>query len=109
MPEGQVTDQNPIINQPYVEPTRHWEFGEGAPTVVDGGRASGYLPPGDTKSGEVSVTGQVIPLDLVNDLCDRVRRWRVDGYTGVTAITRDLFDRWFDDEREPGTRPFFAQ
>lgn len=23
--------------------------------------------------------------------------------------TRDLLDRWFDDEREPGTRPFFAQ
>src|SRR5207253_10679482 len=38
-----------------------------------------------------------------------VRGWREDGYPGTTAITRDLLDRWFDPEREAGTRPFFAQ
>ncbi|MEX1006450.1 MAG: DEAD/DEAH box helicase family protein [Acidimicrobiia bacterium] len=109
MPSGQVTEQNPIVNDPYAEPTRHWQFGEGAPVLVDGRRSSGYLPPGDSKSGELSVTGELIPLDLVNDLRDRVARWRADNYPGATAVTRDLFDRWFDDEREPGTRPFFAQ
>jgi len=33
LPEGQVTDQNPIINDPYGEPTRQWQFGEGAPAI----------------------------------------------------------------------------
>ncbi len=109
MPDGQITDRNPIVNDAYREPTRHWRFGEGAPELVDGRRASGYLPPVDTKRGELSVTGDLVPLDLVNDLRDRVRRWRDDGYPGATSVTRDLFDRWFDPEREPGTRPFFAQ
>jgi type III restriction enzyme len=105
--DGQVTEQNPIINDPYVEPTRHWTFGEGAPAIEEGRRVSGYLPP--ATSGELDVTADVVPLDLVNDLRDRVRRWRDESYPGATAITRDLFDRWFDDEREPGMRPFFAQ
>jgi type III restriction enzyme len=109
MPESQVTDQNPIVNDPYAEPVRHWQFGEGAPVLVDGRRPSGYLPPGDSKSGELTFTGDLISLDLVNDLRERVTRWRADGYLGATAVTRDLFDRWFDDEREAGPRPFFAQ
>jgi type III restriction enzyme len=109
MTEGQVTDRNPIVNDPYSEPTRHWEFGEGEPNLADGRRAAGYLPGGDTKSGELAVTAAVVPLDLVNDIRARVGRWRDDGYIGATAVTHDLFDRWFDDEREPGTRPFFAQ
>jgi type III restriction enzyme len=107
--EGQVTDRNPIVNDPYTAPARHWEFGEGEPRLVDGRRASGYLPGGDTKSGELSITAEVVPLDLVNDIRVRVARWRDDGYIGATTVTRDLFDRWFDDEREAGTRPFFAQ
>ncbi|MCI0633070.1 MAG: DEAD/DEAH box helicase family protein, partial [Actinobacteria bacterium] len=109
MPDGQVTEQNPIINDPYAEPTRHWRFGEGAPEVAAGRRLSGHLPPGDTKSGELSVTGELIPIALVNDLRERVGRWRTDDYPGVTAVTRDLFASWFDPEREPGLRPFFAQ
>jgi hypothetical protein len=28
------------------------------------------------------------------------RRWRQEGYPGVTVVTRDLLDRWFDDERD---------
>ena len=109
MAEGQVTDRNPIVNHPYAEPVCHWQFGEGEPELVDGRRPSGYLPGSDTKSGELSVTGDVVPLDLVNDLRERVGRWRAENYVGATAVTRDLFDRWFDEEREPGTRPFYAQ
>ena len=107
MPDGQVVDQSPIINDPYVEPTRHWEFGSEAPVLADGRRPSGYTPAG--KEGELSITADVIPLALANDLRDRVRRWREDDYRGATAVTKDLLDRWFDDERSPGERPFFAQ
>jgi type III restriction enzyme len=108
MLEGQVVDASPIINDPYREPSRHWHFGEGrAPVVREGRRASGYLPP--SGDGQLSLTGELIHLDLVNDLRDRVRRWRDEGCPGATAVTRDLLDRWFDEEREPGLRPFFAQ
>ncbi len=105
---GQVVDQSPIINDPFAEPARHWSFDGAAPAITDGRRASGYLPPGG-EGGQVSITSEVVALALVNDMRDRVRRWRDDSYPGVTAVTRDLLDRWFDDERESGTRPYFAQ
>jgi type III restriction enzyme len=107
-PVGQVTDRNPIINDPYEEPTRRWEFGEGEPRVEDGRRESGWLPP-VLKGGQLQITDVVAPLQMVNQIRSRVKEWREAGYPGATAITRELFDRWFDPEREPGTRPFFAQ
>ena len=107
---AQVVDANPIINHPYSEPARHWDFREeGPPIVAEGRRVAGYLPPDNSGSGQLSITGDLVPLDLVNDLRDRVRAWRADGYVGATNVTRELFSRWFDEDREPGIRPFFAQ
>src|SRR5438094_82971 len=97
-PEGQVTEKNPIINSPYVEPTRHWEFGEGEPKVAEGRRESGYLPP-VTKGGQLQITDHLILMEQVNRIRSRVREWREGGYPGATAITRELFDRWFDPDR----------
>lgn len=105
---GQVTGKNPIINDPFVEPSLHWEFGAGEPTVAEGRRAAGYLPP-VAKGGQLQITDQVIVMELVNRLRDRVRDWRSGGYLGASAITKELFGLWFDPDREPGTRPFFAQ
>src|SRR5437588_12945043 len=94
-PEGQVTERNPIVNDPYEEPARHWEFGEGEPRLVEGRRASGYLP-AIKKGGQLQITDQVIFMDRVNQLRDRVRSWGEDEYPGATAVTRELFERWFD-------------
>jgi type III restriction enzyme len=105
-PAGQVTERNPIINDPYEEPSRHWEFGEEEPREAEGRRESGYLPP---VAGQLQITDQVIAMELVNRIRQRVKDWREAGYPGTTSITQELFDRWFDPEREPGTRPFFAQ
>lgn len=105
-PEGQVTAKNPIINDPYEEPTHHWEFGEGEPRRITGRRPSGYLP-AIKKGGQLQITDQVIFMDRVNQLRERVKTWREEDYPGATAITRELFERWFDPVREP--RPFFAQ
>ncbi len=91
-PQGQVVDQSPIINDPYREPEYHWEFGEGEPRKRAGRRPSGYLPPG-AGAGQLAIISEVVPLDLVNDLRDRVRQWREDGYPGTTAVTKDLLDR----------------
>lgn len=107
-PEGQVTTLNPIINDPYEEPTRHWEFGEAEPSTVEGRRESGYLPP-VTKDGQLQITDHVILMAQVNDIRARVRRWREESYPGATAVTRELFERWFDPELRTLFRPFFAQ
>jgi len=108
LPEGQVTDRNPIINDPYEEPQFHWAFGEGEPQVVESRRESGYLP-SVGKGEQLQITDHLIAMELVNRIRERVGSWREAGYTGATPVTKGLFERWFDPEREPGTRPFFAQ
>lgn len=105
---GNVIDGNPIINLPYVEPTRYWHFGNVTPELREGRRTAGYLAA--SPDGQLNITDEVIPLTVVNDLRDRVRAWREDGYAGSTTVTRDLFRHWFDDTRIPlHTRPFFCQ
>lgn len=105
-PIGQVTEANPIINDAFAEPTWHWEFGAGAPKKLGGRRTAGYVPP-MLKSGQLQITDELVAMELVNRIRDRVREWRDNGYAGATQITKDLFTRWFDPEQE--RRPFFAQ
>lgn len=105
---GTVLDANPIINNPFLEPTQYWHFGDVAPTLRAGRRTAGYLAP--SPDGQLRITDELIPLQVVNVLRDRVRVWRADGYPGATTVTRDLFRHWFDDDRQmTNTRPFFAQ
>ena len=103
---GQVTDQNPIINDPFQGPTRHWHFGDGAPVIRDGRRVAGYIPP-MVKGGQLQITDELVTLEQVNRIRDRVREWRESSYPGATQVTKALFEHWFDPERE--MRPFFAQ
>ena len=107
---GQVTETNPIVNNPFREPSRFWHFSGDTPELREGRRQAGYLPPSPKHDGAVRITDEAIELKLINDLRDRVRQWRSGGYPGATRVTRDLFDFWFDDERgQSTTRPFFAQ
>ncbi len=107
---GQVVDGSPIINDAFTEPTRHWEFSvDGPPQLTDGRRPAGYLPPDPSSRGELDVTADTVPLDLVNDLRARLRAWRRDNYVGATEVTRALLAHWFESDRESGLRPFFAQ
>ena len=103
---GQVVDANPIINDAFDEPTHHWDFGEGAPQKAEGRRVAGYIPPAP-KGEQLRITDEVVRLDHVNLIRDRVKEWRESGYPGATPVTKELFDHWFDPERE--LRPFFAQ
>lgn len=103
---GQVTDQNPIINDPFSEPRRHWHFGDGAPQIREGRRVAGYIPPAP-KGTQLSFTAELVRMDQVNRIRDRVREWREHGYSGATPVTKALFMHWFGPDRE--RRPFFAQ
>ncbi|MFZ0667238.1 MAG: hypothetical protein WAM97_15910, partial [Acidimicrobiales bacterium] len=105
---GQVVEGNPIINDAFAEPTQHWHFSGLVPQVKEGRRIAGYLAA--SPDGELKIADEIIGFELVNEIRDRVRKWRDDGYQGSTVVTRDLLRHWFDDDRRVNnTRPFFCQ
>lgn len=100
-----------IINGPFAEPDKHWGL---TPTgdfkIVPGRRRAEYrvLQPGkerENQQGELPGIAQ--ELALVNQLRGRVSRWRSQGWTGTTPITRHLLQHWSNPNRE--RRLFFAQ
>lgn len=115
-------NHSPILNNPYEEPKRHY--------ATD---AQGNLNYQDVRKGRRVFTPDVpqVPLgqqnqgslydlndfvaeygeQLINRLRDELRRWREEGYRGVTSrVTRDLLTWWFaNPERAPHQKLFFAQ
>jgi type III restriction enzyme len=105
---GQVIDGNPIINDAFQEPGKHWNLTGLIPELTEGRRKSGYLAP--SPEGELRIAGALTELEVVNDLRERVKSWRQNDYPGVSQVTRDLFRHWWDDSRKStNNRPFFAQ
>lgn len=116
MPE--VVIENPILNSPFLEPTRHFDFtDEGiSDRVLDGRRPSSYFMPvaaskkkgGKQLAFETEWTADRIEENrLVNEIRFRVGIWRKGGYSGVTATTARLLQYWTNPEREK--KLFFCQ
>ncbi len=117
----QVVIDKPIINSPFVEPTRHYRFGDEGITneLVDGRRGSSYfipIPGPKKKGGQLHIDTEwtrdrIKPNDKVNEIRERVARWRKGSggvrYRDVTAVTRRLLDYWTDPGRE--RKLFFCQ
>lgn len=100
--------ENPIVNNPFEEPTRHWQYVEGQPTLVEERRPAGYYMASRTRSQPGAYAMEdFVPLDMVNEIRRRVKRWRESGYPGTTRITRELLKYWSNQERE--RRLFFCQ
>ena len=109
--------ENPILNSPYREPTRHFHFGEEGITneIVETRRPSTYfvpIPPPRKKGKQLVFdsewTEDRIELnDKVNQIRERVRHWREGDYQGVTQVTRKLLQHWTDPDRE--NKLFFCQ
>jgi type III restriction enzyme len=112
---------NPIINNPYLEPKQHYA------TDADG--SLNYL---DIREGRRHFTPdvQVIPIKQgpqgsifdVNDLAatyeqhliNLVRKeagkWREEGYSNTTRVTKELLQHWFGaEDGKPARKLFFAQ
>jgi type III restriction enzyme len=100
---SQVVIENPIINSPFDEPTRHFKFNdEGiSDEEVVGRRVSHYFVPiarprkknGSVEQGifDTEWTQDRIEVNkLVNDIRRRVVIWRKGGFEGVTPITSRL-------------------
>jgi len=115
---SQVVIENPILNSPFEEPTRHFKFTEDGITdeIVEARRVSSYfipIPRPKKKNAkqlafETEWTAdRVKENDFINKVRGRVAIWRQGGYTGITNTTRRLLEYWQRPERE--RRLFFCQ
>ena len=115
---SQVVIENPIINAPFDEPTRHFRFSDEGITdeIVDGRRTSSYFVPIAKPKKEGSkqlqfdtewTQDRIEENKLVNDIRRRAALWRTGGYVGVTPTTARLIAYWTDPNREK--KLFFCQ
>ncbi len=115
---SQVIIENPILNTPFSEPTRHFKFTEEGITneIIESRRKSAYfIPIARPKKKDKSPfllqsewTQDRLQLNHeVNQIRARVSIWRQGGYAGVTKTTGRLLEYWTDPEREK--RFFFCQ
>jgi type III restriction enzyme len=110
-----VSIENPILNSPFAEPTRHFRFDVDGITseIAEGRRRSTYFIPiakPKTKGGaQLSLPGdwvgeRMTDNDFINRVREQVRAWRSARYPGITAVTRDLLSYWQAPDRE---KPLF--
>ncbi|MFN3920771.1 MAG: hypothetical protein ACK4JF_10920, partial [Methylohalobius sp.] len=60
---------NPIVNSPFEEPSRYWDYREGQPVLVEGRRPSGYYFRARTRGDQMALLEEeFVPLDLVNTI-----------------------------------------
>ncbi|MCF6154152.1 MAG: type III restriction endonuclease subunit R [Candidatus Brocadia sp.] len=99
-----------IINSPYEEPKQYWEYIRDTREFVkqDGRRPAGYIVASES-SRSFDDPGTFIEIKLVNTIRPRVKKWREDGYPGVTGITKRLLQHWQDPEERKDRRFFFCQ
>jgi type III restriction enzyme len=114
---GDVVIENPILNTPFAEPTRHWHIGKDGITdqIVEKRRRSTYfipIPPPKKKTQQLALQEALTEEretenELINQIRQVVGEWRLGRYQGVTPTTRTLLEYWTDPGRE--RRLFFCQ
>lgn len=115
---GQVVIENPIINSPFDEPTRHFKFSDEGITnqIANARRTSSYFVPiakPKTKGAKQLqfqtewTQDRIEENKLVNEIRRRVAMWRTGGFIGVTPTTARLLGYWSDPNREK--KLFFCQ
>ncbi|MFN9302295.1 MAG: BPTD_3080 family restriction endonuclease [Candidatus Kapaibacterium sp.] len=99
-----------IINSPYSEPEEYWEYIRDTREFIlqKGRRPAGYIVASES-SKSFDDPGTFIEIDLVNTIRPRIKKWREDGYPGVTGITKRLLHHWQDPEERKDRRFFFCQ
>lgn len=109
--------ENPILNSPFAEPTRHFRFGDEGITneIVEERRTSHYFIPiaQPKKKGKQLVFDtewtqeRIKENTFINQVRDRVRLWREGGHAGVSKVTRQLLEYWINPDRD--RKLFFCQ
>ncbi|MBF0553637.1 MAG: DEAD/DEAH box helicase family protein [Nitrospirae bacterium] len=97
-----------IINSPYEEPQQHWEYLRDTREFVkrSGRRPAGYVIASES-SRAFDDPGIFIEIELVNTIRPRIKKWREQGFPGVTGITKRLLQHWQDDQEERKDKRFF--
>ncbi len=111
-----IVIENPILNSPFTEPTRHFRFDDDGITdeIVDGRRRSEYFMPIPAAKKKGGAQGELLfdewtrdrieENKFINEVREAVDRWRQGGWKHTTGVTRRLLEYWSDSERE---RPLF--
>ena len=111
-----ATIENPVINSPFVEPTRHFKVVDGqvAGDIEEGRRPSEFfVPVAKPKKASPQLALQFggsvrqQPNEIVNEIRFQVSKWRAQGYPHTTNVTRELLAHWRAEDRE--RRLFFCQ
>lgn len=99
-----------ILNSPFDEPLRHWEYVRETLgfRIKEGRRESGYTMATPNAKG-FDDPGVFKKIELVNQIRPRVLKWRADGWPGITGMTRRLLEHWSDPTTRDGRRFFFCQ
>lgn len=113
----QVTIENPILNSPFAEPSRHFQFSDEGITseIVKARRPSSYfipIPRPKKRGSQLSLPGdwlgdRVHPNPFIDEIREKISTWRKGGYLGVTGTTRRLLENWTKPGRD--RRLFFCQ
>lgn len=116
-----VIIEDPILNSPFDEPSRHFRFTEEGITneIVEQRRTSAYFIPVPRPRNRPSREQLVLDTEwtadrlkentFINKVRGRVAQWRAGAYAGspMTNTTRQLLDYWKRADRE--RRLFFCQ
>ena len=99
-----------IINSPYEEPTRFWQYVRDTRefTLEPGRRPAGYVIATPQSKG-FDDPGIFVPIKLVNTIRPRIKDWRERGYPGMTGITKRLLTHWQDPDERQDRQLFFCQ
>lgn len=96
-----TTAKSLIINSPYAVPSRYWaQAHDGTLSLVVQRRPAGYEI-FDVRNN----TRRTEPLELVNEIRQRVDAWRAADCPGITSVTRGLIEHWYDQTAR--TLPFY--
>lgn len=101
---------DPILCNPYAEPTSFWEYTDGVPKQALGRRPASYWFKSERTGGaekDLFEEENRDDLPLVNRLRSDVKKWRESGYRGATEVTKDLLKHWGRADR--ARRLFFCQ
>src|SRR4030043_895850 len=115
----QVVIENPILNSPFKEPSRHFCFSDEGITneIVEARRVSSYFIPiaKPKKKGKAAqlafdtewTRDRIEENAFINRIRGRVSLWRKGNYEGITKTTRRLLEYWTNPDRE--RKLFFCQ
>ncbi|MDD5025900.1 MAG: DEAD/DEAH box helicase family protein [Candidatus Peribacteraceae bacterium] len=112
--------EDPILNSPYNEPSRHFGADERGLTqeVVESRRPSSFyipVPKAKTKQKQLDLHlaegafGSELQKEneFINKVRAKIKEWRAIGYSGITKASRDLLMYWKDESRD--NKLFYCQ